>query len=193
MRHLRLILISGLILGLSFSVVVNLLQARQLYWLQRNEGALLPGTTVPDVVATDSAGQSARISLHTSQPTIIYVFRPRCAWCGRNDRAINALVSKVAGRYHIAGLALDQIQLSMFLKAHQMPFPVYHDPSLATIAAYHLRTTPSTIVVGTDGKILRTFTGAYTETTKASLEKFFSITLPFDAGLEDRQLSLKEQ
>jgi hypothetical protein len=64
------------------------------------------------------------------------------------------------------------------LAGHKLDFPVYTNLSEETRSAYRLGSTPETIVVDTDGKVIHAWVGAFTGSTKREIERFFSIHLP---------------
>ena len=64
------------------------------------------------------------------------------------------------------------------LDAQKLSFPVYSALSPETIKALGLGGTPQTIVVSTDGKVIKNWMGAYTETIQPEVETFFGVRLP---------------
>ena len=129
---------------------------------------------MPDIEAVDFSGKRALVSYGAmGQLTVIYVFRPGCPWCERNEKAINFLNTQVSKRYKLIGLSLSDDGLTEFLKAHPVSFPVYHNLSPSAVAALHLGTTPETIVVSPTGRILASWNGAYLGATKVVSKGFF--------------------
>jgi hypothetical protein len=57
-------------------------------------------------------------------------------------------------------------------------FPVLTNIPDQVTSAYRLWSTPATLVIGSNGAVIRTWMGAYTEATRSEIEKFFSLTLP---------------
>ena len=68
--------------------------------------------------------------------------------------------------------------LREYVKANQFSFPVYYDPPASVIEAYGLGTTPGTIIVAPDGRVLEDVRGAYRGTVKNVLEDLLAIRLP---------------
>ena len=87
---------------------------------------------------------------------------------------------QIQSRYDVIGLSLTPVGLQEFLNAHPTSFSVYTNPSQETVNAYGLGTTPQTIAVSAEGKILSSWSGAYLKETGSQIEKFFSVTLPSD-------------
>ena len=57
-------------------------------------------------------------------------------------------------------------------------FPVYTDLAAKSVVAYRLGGTPDTLVVSSDGTLLRHWKGAYSGSNKQEIEEYFAITLP---------------
>jgi hypothetical protein len=55
---------------------------------------------------------------------------------------------------------------------------IYKSPSDSATTAYKLGGTPETLVVSTDGKIMKRWRGAWTGDSKAEIEGFFHCSLP---------------
>jgi hypothetical protein len=59
-----------------------------------------------------------------------------------------------------------------------MPFSVYRTVSEDVKIAYGLNSTPTTIVISPESKILQYWRGAYSGDMKNEVERFFRLTLP---------------
>ena len=171
-------------IALAISVGIVALQANYIRRLQIEtdslaaRGAVREGLQVPDTDALDLSGKRAVVSYGaTSQPTVIYVFRPGCLWCERNEKAVNSFAKQISNRYRIIGLSLSDDGLTDFLKAHPVSFPVYHSPSPSLTASLNLGTTPETIAVSPTGRVLASWNGTYLGATQSGIERFFSISL----------------
>jgi hypothetical protein len=171
-------------IALAISLGIIFLQASYIRRLQTDteslaaRGSLGQGLQVPNIDALDSSGRRAIVCCGaTSRPTIVYVFRPGCSWCERNDKAVNLFAGQVSNRYRIIGLSLSDDGLTDFLKAHPVTFPVYHGLSPSLIASLNLGTTPETIAVSPTGRVLASWNGVYLGATQRGIERFFSISL----------------
>ncbi len=67
------------------------------------------------------------------------------------------------------------VSLSPLGDGHPMP---YVFPVIQPVGSAPFRATPQTIVVASDGRVLRTWTGAYVGRNKQEMEMFFSVQLP---------------
>jgi hypothetical protein len=167
------------------SVVLNLMLARKVKSLNetievvKNEQLLKEGAAVPAIAASAVDGSAAIIRFDSvSVPTILYVFTPACGWCTRNLPAAKALAENVKGQYRVVGLSLSSDGLQMYVGDSGLSFPVYTEISGNTRSAFHLGGTPDTIVVSSDGKVIKHWQGAYVGLTKKEVESYFNVTLP---------------
>jgi len=136
------------------------------------------GTALPALDVRNLQGEKVSLSFASDQrPTVIYVFTPECTWCARNLNNLKAIVAASQQSYRIVGLSLDP-NVSSYLKDTGLEFPVYTSPSREMVAAYGFGSTPSTIVVSPEGKLMKFWRGAYASTNKKEVEDFFHVTLP---------------
>jgi len=172
------------------SLTVNFLQARRIWALRQElgeakaQGELTPGASFSEIKAVDWLGKPAVVEFRSSErPTVIYVFRPSCAWCERNSASFSELSRLVSAKYRVIGLSLAEEGLPDFVNRNHMKFAVYTGISAATVAQYHLGTTPETIVVSPAGTVLQDWRGAYIGPLRTLVENFFGIAFPPDDSL----------
>lgn len=125
----------------------------------------------------------------TVRALVVYVFAKECRWCLRNADNFRALV-RSSIQYRFVGVPLGEISTSdaeQWRSKH--PGAVLLQPSRGTIAAYHMRSTPMTVVVSPSGTVQAVWQGAYTAAIAKSIEKFFAVSLPglAPADLGDKQ------
>jgi peroxiredoxin len=179
-----------LIALLGCSLTLNIIQARRITVLEgaiavlKSEGTLKPGSAVPPISAYDLTGELQTIPVaQTSKPTVLYVFTPQCAWCSRNLSNIRALYDAVSEQYAIVGISLSDRNLAAYLAASGFRFSVYATPLPAVIKVYRLGSTPRTIVVSPEGKVVKSWIGAYDRMLGKEIEEFFNVRLPGLSGL----------
>lgn len=136
------------------------------------------GTPMPALEVRDLKGEKVSLSYASdARPTVIYVFTPECTWCARNLNNLKAVLAASQQSYRIVGLSLDP-NVASYLKESGLDFPVYTNPTREMVAAYGLGSTPSTVVVSPDGRLMKFWRGAYASSNKKEVENFFHITLP---------------
>jgi peroxiredoxin len=187
--------ISIFTVALTVSVALNVALAtklRNLNYAQAGRVAeyrLKIGTTVPLLTARRLDGQQEVISYEgTNQPTVLYIFTPPCSWCARNVDNFKRLVDKESHEYRFIGLSLSEGGLAEYVAKNELKLPVYSGLSPETLKTYKLGSTPQTIVISPEGKVLQNWTGAYVGDQKSQVEAFFHVTLP---GL--RELPVEER
>jgi peroxiredoxin len=176
-----------LTLFLVCSVAINVMLARRVAALKKaaDDAAqgrnLKPGTPVPPMEVKSLDGSPATVSYEGPGTTVFYVFSVTCHWCEQNLDNIKALSASSSGRYRFVGISLDRddpAAVRDYASKNGLTFPVYYEPSLATLKSYKLGGTPHTIVVSPDGKVMNDWAGAYNAELRPELENFFGVSLP---------------
>jgi len=139
---------------------------------------LMPGSQAPPFAAQNIEGKLVNLDYNANQSTVLYVFSPDCHWCAENLDNIVSLAERAGDRYRFIGVSLRTEGLDEYLAHTHLPFPIYHSPPDTVRAAYDFRSTPSTIVIGNDGKVLKYWQGAYASELQPEVEGFFQLRLP---------------
>jgi len=170
--------------GLVVSVAINVMLAHRLRQfnsvLGRSPDRVLKiGTTVPPIVAKRLDGHPGVISYQgAEQSTVLYVFTPPCSWCARNVDNLKALLDKEGSHYRFIGLSLSEQTLPEYIAKNDLKLPVYSTLSPETVKTYKLGSTPQTIVISPEGRVLADWAGAYVGDQKSQVEAFFHVRLP---------------
>ena len=136
------------------------------------------GETLPALVAQRFAGRGESLPFGAEQrPTLFYVFSPDCKWCARNLANLQQVVSAARDTHRIVGISLDP-DVGEYLNKVHFDFPVYVRPSASVAAAYQLGPTPLTLVVAPDGKVIKSWVGAYLGDARKEVEEYFKVKLP---------------
>ncbi|HJP95129.1 MAG TPA: TlpA disulfide reductase family protein [Pyrinomonadaceae bacterium] len=144
----------------------------------KSEQSSTPGTRLPPLIAQDMSGQTVTIRFDDIQgPTLLYVFSPSCGWCKKNEDNISSLASQTGDSLRIIGLSLSPEGLIDYV-AHRFPPVKVIKPDSRTITAYKLSGTPETILVSSEGVVLKVWKGAYGDSTQRELEEYFHVKLP---------------
>jgi peroxiredoxin len=175
---------SPLVLLAASSLVLNAaLSARVLRQQQVIKGLTPPpvvrlGTRVGPVVGTDVAGKAIALQPQSANGTVLYVFAPDCGWCQKNSDNIRVVVDAAVKRgMTVYAVSLVEKGTQEFLSRHHLNVPALV-PSETTRQAYGMGGTPQTIVLSSDGAVVRNWKGAYTSTMASDVEHYFSIRLP---------------
>jgi peroxiredoxin len=172
-------------LALAMSVALNVILAHRVRSMTHERSAQITdyqlqiGTTVAPIQAKHFGGQQEIVSYQdTTQFTVIYVFTPACTWCARNLDNFKALVHDKKNEYRFIGVSLTDEGLAEYVTKNQLKLPIYSGPSLETLKSYKLGSTPQTIVISPEGKVLQDWLGAYIGDQKSQVESFFHVNLP---------------
>ena len=103
---------------------------------------------------------------------------PSCIWCKRNQANINKVADTKANDFRFIGLSLAEPGLKEYVEDHHLKFPMHTGLTRETIQSLGLGSTPQTIVVSPEGKILKVWMGAYDEEVRSEVEAFFGVQLP---------------
>lgn len=117
------------------------------------------------------------------QITVLYVFSPSCTWCERNLENIRTLASARGDSYRFIGLSLASANLEDYIRSSKLSFPVYTKLSKDVLQKLKLGSTPQTMVISPEGRVMKNWRGAYGEELRSEIEEFFSVRLP---GLDSR-------
>lgn len=171
--------------ALVVSVVLNVLLAHRVRSLTYARSASLAeyqlkvGTVVPPIAAKRLGGQQEVISyqgLHES--TVLYIFTPPCSWCARNVDNLKTLLEKEGGHFRFIGLSLSEKTLAEYVAKNNLKFPIYSGLSPETLRTYKLGSTPQTIVISPESRVVENWLGAYAGNQKSEVEAFFHVNLP---------------
>ncbi len=178
----RLWLLSLMSVLLILSGVMNVLLNRKVLSLRsslESLGKLGVGHSIQPIVAHGLDGSPAKIEFSNSKlPTVLYVFSPECVWCTRNQENFKAVVSALNGEYRIIGLSLSEASLESYVADNGFSFPVYKNIDESSKESLRLGTTPHTLVISPDNKVMKNWKGAYVGSQKEDVEQFFRIQLP---------------
>lgn len=144
------------------------------------KAAPLPvGAAVPPIKAQSLDGEEATISYEDGpQPLVIYVFTPQCPWCSRNLANLKTILAQKHDSYRFIALSLNDKDVKKYVAEKQIDIPIFTNPGAEAREQYRLGSTPQTIIVSPDGKVLQNWVGAYTGARQAEVERFFGVSLP---------------
>jgi peroxiredoxin len=136
------------------------------------------GTRVEPIKASNLDGVVQTISYQDStKPTVLYILSPDCIWCERNRENI-AKLGELGDRFRFIGISLTEKGLKEYVEKQHFKFPIYTRVAAEAMTSLGLGTTPQTIVISPEGRVLKNWTGAYTDRTRREVEEFFQTQLP---------------
>jgi peroxiredoxin len=166
----------ALSIALNFFLIARLHQATQ---RPTAHPLLTAGTSMPSIEAQTVDGTPGTIEYASaSVPTVLYVFTPQCGWCKRNLPDLHALAGQAGNKYRLIGISLNDRDLKQYIATQHLDFPVYTHLSDSALSAYQLGSTPTTIVISPQGKILDSWVGVYGDDIKSKIESSLNVSLP---------------
>lgn len=178
-----------LIILLAASLSLNVVLGWKVTFYNRSSDAknrLVEGMSVPPITVS-SVSDDRQVTItygNTDKPTVLYMWTPSCQWCARNLKNINKLASLRGDSYHFVAVSLSDVRLKEYLDANKFEFSVYKHISPEKAQQLGLGSTPQTIIVSPEGKVLKNWIGAYGEALQPEVEKYFNVSLP---GLTSNQ------
>jgi hypothetical protein len=167
------------------SVALNVLLARKVRQFNgeqsaaRAERLVKVGTPVPPITAKKLGGGNETISYSESHhATVLYVFTPQCVWCQRNLDNLKTLIKEKRGEYRFIAISLAEDGVQKYVAEIGLDIPVYTGISAEARKAYKMGSTPETITVSSEGKVMQAWAGAYVGEPKLEVESYFHVTLP---------------
>lgn len=170
---------------LCISLGMNIVQSRKIREFQAEYEAKLqkrsvqPGTVVPSIAATEVKGGATVIRYSDSKlPTVLYMFAPKCSWCQRNRAAVRSLSEQLKDKARVVGVSVATMGTDEYLDQHPLGFQAIKDVATDAHDAFKMGSTPQTVVVSPEGKVLKSWVGAYMGNTKLEVESYFGVRLP---------------
>lgn len=120
-----------------------------------------PGAAVPALRGKTLAGEDATFAWSGRKDHLLMVFEPGCGFCAENWPRWDFLLQRVDQSK--LGLALVQLSgraSKRYLEAHEaggVSFLAQVDP--ADVVPYKFRLVPQTILIGSDARVMRVWTG----------------------------------
>jgi hypothetical protein len=144
----------------------------------KEEARLKAGDSLPPFDGKTLDGSP--VAVNYKRATVLYVLTPECRWCIKNAANINAVARAVESDFDIVGISLAPASrvLSAHVLASKYQFPILTELPAAALLALKIGGTPQTVVVSSEGKVVRSWFGAFAGRTADDVEAFFRIRLP---------------
>lgn len=142
---------------------------------------LAVGQPMRPFIAKTVNGQPVEVNYGDGRPAILYYFSATCGWCERNWANVKAVAEHVSRRYRFIAVATSP-EAGAILTKHGISVEVVTGLDRAALTEYHFSGTPSTVVIA-NGKVVKTWEGAWTGNLVREVESFFEVRLP---GLTQR-------
>lgn len=168
----------GLTLLLISSAGLNILLSRELRATRPEPPrAVEPGTVARTLTGHSVDGTAVSVAFVNELPTVLYYFSAECGWCERNWANVDALRAQTRGRFRVVGVAASAT-IPTYMAQGSSPMMIVTGVDQHIRDAYQFHATPSTVLVGTDGRIRDSWRGAWQRKSATSISALFAVTLP---------------
>jgi peroxiredoxin len=132
------------------------------------------GTHVPDFNGHDIDGKQLSVSYgQDSRKVLLFVFSPTCGFCAENWPKWSEIIPALnTAMVRPVGVDVSSTVTRDFISQHQlsnMPVVAQADPK--DIVAYQLRLTPQTILVDSQGRVERVWSGVLDDSNIADIQR----------------------
>jgi len=121
-----------------------------------------PGVQAPDFTLNDINGKPLALSSLRGKYVILDFWGSWCGWCIKGFPEMKNYYNKYKGKFEILGVDCNDTEAKWkeAVKKHELPWlHVYNPRSSKVLADYGVQGFPTKIIVGPDGKIVKTIVG----------------------------------
>lgn len=135
-------------------------------------------TVLPPLEAERLGGAREKIDFSADpRPTLLYVFTPSCRWCSRNLDNLKTVLTAARDTHRVIAVSLDPSSAE-YGREVGLELPIYINPSPETVESYGFGPTPQTLVISREGRVVKSWVGAYAGSAKPEVEEYFRTRLP---------------
>ena len=121
-----------------------------------------PGTEAPDFTLNDLEGKPLSLKSLRGKHVILDFWGSWCGWCIKGIPQMKEYYNKYKGKFEILGIDCNDTDQKWrdAVKKHELPWlHVYNPKTSSVLADYGIQGFPTKIIVGPDGKIVKTIVG----------------------------------
>ena len=123
---------------------------------------LKPGTEAPDFALATPDGKTVKLSDMRGKYVVLDFWGSWCIWCIKGMPKMKEYYEKYKGKFEILGIDCNDTEAKWkaAVEKHQLPWiHVYNPKGSNILEKYAIQGFPTKIVVGPDGKIVKTIVG----------------------------------
>lgn len=139
-----------------------------------------PGTSLPSIKGVSAAGGKVDLGFdEAARKTVLLVLSPTCRACKENMINWKALTEKIDRRaYRVVAVSLNPERAKEYLEPYQLgDIPVITEVDPETRAAYSLSVTPQTILIDSNGRAEKVWSGVLAGQSREEVEATFNVKL----------------
>lgn len=127
-------------------------------------------------VVVEKERRPYQYEVHGEKETLVYFSSDRCKWSKQNLPTFVELARQVEGKYRVVVVDVTPGQIGETSHLDVVPAEVVlHNITPATLQTYKVTGTPLTVLVSRDGKVVRSWSGAYIGKTQQDVSAYFRI------------------
>lgn len=125
-------------------------------------GKQAAGVEAPDFTLQDINGKPLALSSLRGKYVVLDFWGSWCGWCIKGFPKMKEYYAKYSGKFEILGIACNDSEQAWkdAIKKHELPWKhVYNPQNSDVLEKYGIQGFPTKILVGPDGKIVKTYVG----------------------------------
>ena len=142
---------------------------------------LKPGTELPAMVGMDmDENKSVLDYSQDMRKTLLFIFSPRCRACKENMPNWESMIKQLdKDSYRIVGVSLVESGTKEYVASNKLgSIPVISELDAESRIAYSLALTPQTILINSEGRVEKVWTGRLSGQDKQDAERSLNISMP---------------
>jgi len=139
------------------------------------------GTVLPSLEGVDDDGNRQSINYgQDARKTVLLIFSPNCRACGDNLPNWEAIINGIDRRsFRLFAISLQSQGFKEYESRHRINgIVILTEIDAKYRVAYNLVLTPQIILIGSDGKVERVWTGVLQQEDKRDVERALNVQLP---------------
>jgi peroxiredoxin len=142
--------------------------------------ALKEGTIVPALSGLDLDGNKITLNYQNDpRKAVMLIFSPRCGYCTDNMPNWQAIAQSLDRKlYRIMAVSITNDGVKEYIAEHSLPdVPVIADVEPKSRVSYEMNVTPQTILIDSQGKVEKVWTGVLQHDERAEVEHSLGLKL----------------
>lgn len=142
--------------------------------------ALKEGTVVPALSGMGLDGNQITLNYQNDpRKAVMLVFSPSCSYCDDNMPNWQAIAQSLDRKlYRIMAVSITNDGVKEYIDQHGLPdVPVIADVEPKSRVSYEMNVTPQTILIDSQGKVEKVWTGVLQHDERTEIEQFLGLKL----------------
>lgn len=142
--------------------------------------ALKEGTIVPALSGLGLDGNKITLNYQNDpRKAVMLIFSPRCSYCTDNMPNWQAIAQSLDRKlYRIMAVSITSDGVKDYIAQHRLPdVPVIADVEPKSRVSYEMNVTPQTILIDSQGKVEKVWTGVLQQHERAEVEQSLGLKL----------------